>query len=261
VRAQALEALTLNERFELAPLMLKCFIRLGLITTEIKDGKRKSTGKLSKKGKLARDAYRAMKAMKTAELKRIVAGETARRHADLPGTNLEEAVAAARSAVDGAPTIGTYGNQAGRQQRAALTAQSIDQMARQWNRRDILKLTRNCEIGLEGDVLHVIEVDDELMIVRVWRGGMRTGLTCARRDYAFVVKIGEVTPDEPTNATRDTGILNDAAKLAAHAKTLARQARSLHVEDGCGDWRPFVAELGDIIENLVDVITRQGSSQ
>lgn len=71
-RARALETLTINPDFDLMPVMRRRFKQLGLIT---------AANVLTERGVMARDAFRAAKA---AELRRKVAGETARRHADLP---------------------------------------------------------------------------------------------------------------------------------------------------------------------------------
>ena len=61
-----------------------------------------------------------------------------------------------------------------------------------WNERDLLKLTQDCELGLRGETLHVVETEGPYMTAR-HEGGLlvRTG-----RDYAFASKIGEAAVDE-----------------------------------------------------------------
>lgn len=64
-------------------------------------------------------------------------------------------------------------------------------MPNQWNERDVLRLTRNCELGNQDDQLHVTAVDGPYMTVRGPDGRhTRTG-----RDYEFAVKIGEDEED------------------------------------------------------------------
>src|SRR5262252_4167750 len=61
-------------------------------------------------------------------------------------------------------------------------------MANQWNLKDIIQLTRDCELGRKGDTLHVISVSDVYMTVECSDGlWIHTG-----RDYTFAIKIGEM---------------------------------------------------------------------
>lgn len=77
-----------------------------------------------------------------------------------------------------------------------------------WNETDRIRLTRDCELGQEGNVLHVLSTDGPYMTVR--REGttskpMRTG-----RDYAFAVKVGEAPIDD---AVRLAAVMNVVDRL------------------------------------------------
>ncbi len=66
-------------------------------------------------------------------------------------------------------------------------------MPNQWNKRDLLQLTRDCELGQLGELIHVVKVSGPYMTVRRNVSGvlMHTG-----RDYAFATKIGEGAIDK-----------------------------------------------------------------
>lgn len=66
-------------------------------------------------------------------------------------------------------------------------------MPNKWNERDLLRLTRDCELGAQGALLHVAKTDGPYMTVRRHVDGvvMHTG-----RDYAFATKIGEGATDD-----------------------------------------------------------------
>lgn len=56
-----------------------------------------------------------------------------------------------------------------------------------WNERDLLRLTRDCELGQLGQTLHVVKTDGPYMTVR--RSDEQ--VLHVGRDYAFATKIGE----------------------------------------------------------------------
>lgn len=60
-------------------------------------------------------------------------------------------------------------------------------MTNKWNERDILHLTRDCELGKQGDQLHVVSTEGPYMTVR----HSDSRLSHTGRDYAFATKIGE----------------------------------------------------------------------
>lgn len=60
-------------------------------------------------------------------------------------------------------------------------------MSNKWNERDILQLTRDCELGQLGELRRVVSVDGPYMTVR----DQNDRLTHTGRDYAFATKIGE----------------------------------------------------------------------
>jgi hypothetical protein len=63
----------------------------------------------------------------------------------------------------------------------------------QWNLRDLLRLTRDCDLGLMGTLLHVVKTDGPYMTVRVLeRDSLFQHLG---RDYPHVVKVGEGAVD------------------------------------------------------------------
>ncbi len=66
-------------------------------------------------------------------------------------------------------------------------------MSNRWNVRDLLRLTRNCELGMLGDLLHVVKADGSYMTVRRPSDGV---LLHTGRDYVFAVKIGEGAVDD-----------------------------------------------------------------
>lgn len=66
-------------------------------------------------------------------------------------------------------------------------------MTIQWNLRDLLRLTRDCDLGLMGTLLHVVKTDGPYMTVRALE--RHSLLQHVGRDYAFAVKIGEGAVD------------------------------------------------------------------
>lgn len=62
-------------------------------------------------------------------------------------------------------------------------------MTIQWNLRDLLRLTRDCDLGLMGTLLHVVNTDGPYMTVRVLERGSL--LQHVGRDYPHAVKVGE----------------------------------------------------------------------
>lgn len=74
-------------------------------------------------------------------------------------------------------------------------------MPNQWNKRDLLRLTRDCELGKQGEQLHVVKVVGPYMTVRKPSGiSMHTG-----RDYEFAIKIGEGAIDAATSSFAQIG--------------------------------------------------------
>lgn len=95
-------------------------------------------------------------------------------------------------------------------------------MANRWNERDLLRLTRDCDLGLQGEQLHVVEVDGPYMTAR-HSGGLlvRTG-----RDYAYAAKIGEAAVD-----WRDKPPSGDVAVTSSRATTVSRDGIAKLVRD------------------------------
>ena len=80
-------------------------------------------------------------------------------------------------------------------------------MRKPWNAGDRLLLTRDCELGQKGEVMHVLHVDGAYMTVRLENSEsppLRTG-----RDYALAIRIGEAP-------------VHDAERAAAVADVVRR---------------------------------------
>lgn len=77
-------------------------------------------------------------------------------------------------------------------------------MTNHWSETERIRLLHDCELGQEGNVLHVLSTDGPYMTVR--REGT-SELIRTRRDYADGVKVGEAPVD-------------DAVRLAAVANVV-----------------------------------------
>jgi hypothetical protein len=66
-------------------------------------------------------------------------------------------------------------------------------MQKRWNEGDVIQLTKDCELGKDGDTYHVLVTSGSYMTARTLgapRRVVRTG-----RDYAFAIKIGTAPVD------------------------------------------------------------------
>jgi len=72
---------------------------------------------------------------------------------------------------------------------------------KQWDEHDRLRLTRDCELGKEGETLFVLAVDGPYMSARVESDPSRVVRT--GRDYAYATKIGEGIPPGAYELDRD----------------------------------------------------------
>lgn len=119
-------------------------------------------------------------------------------------------------------------------------------MPNQWNERDILRLTRDCELGPEGAMLLVVKTSGPYMSVcHAWNLQlMHTG-----RDYAFAVKIGQNAPqDMPT----DDGLLfgwagNELAVCEARLREVERRMRDVPTARHCAD------RVGEVCAKLEEI--------
>lgn len=85
-------------------------------------------------------------------------------------------------------------------------------MPNRWNQRDLLRLTRDCELGPQGSVLLVVRTEGPYMsVVRSTpptsaSGSEGDAILHASRDYEHAVKIGEGAldgRDKPSSGVRD----------------------------------------------------------
>lgn len=94
-------------------------------------------------------------------------------------------------------------------------------MSNQWNERDLLRLTRDCELGTRDALLHVVKTDGPYMTVHRHADGavMHTG-----RDYAFATKIGEGAIDDAPLLSEVNDVLVDCEarlrEVACHMRKI-----------------------------------------
>ena len=69
-------------------------------------------------------------------------------------------------------------------------------MTKRWNEGDIIRLTRDCELGKDGEIFHVLVTSGAYMTARTLDAARRTVRT--GRDYGYASKIGTapVDPDD-----------------------------------------------------------------
>lgn len=122
-------------------------------------------------------------------------------------------------------------------------------MPNKWNARDLLRLTHQCELGMLGDLLHVVKADGPYMTVRRHVDGavMHTG-----RDYAFATKVGEgVTDDEgDEDDVPPFGWVNDVlveceARLREAERRMRKVPTARHLADRLGEACARLEEIAD----------------
>jgi len=87
-------------------------------------------------------------------------------------------------------------------------------MSKKWNERDILRITRDCELGKEGSTLVVVRTDGPYMTARRYGFGDDGVFVHTGRDYEHAVKAGEIAVDLSDDAPPIDARLDNVAKLA-----------------------------------------------
>lgn len=128
-------------------------------------------------------------------------------------------------------------------------------MPNKWNERDLLRLTRDCELGSQGALLHVVKADGPYMTARRHADGalLHTG-----RDYAFATKIGEGASNDEEEDTDEVSLfswVNDVlvdceARLREAERRMRQAPTARHFADRLGE---TCARLEEIADEFADV--------
>jgi hypothetical protein len=118
-------------------------------------------------------------------------------------------------------------------------------MPNRWNKRDFLRLTRDCELGRSGDQLHVTSASGPYMTVRRPDGSLaHTG-----RDYAFATKIGEGAVDRADDADDGPFSRIGDALTACHARLCVVERRMRAIPTA----RRSAIRLAEVLDRLEEI--------
>jgi hypothetical protein len=119
-------------------------------------------------------------------------------------------------------------------------------MPNKWNERDLLRLTRDCELGAQGVLLHVVKADGPYMTARRHADGalLHTG-----RDYAFATKVGEGAIDD-NDGFRLFSWVNDVlveceGRLREAERRMRQVPTARHFADRLGETCARLEEIAD----------------
>ena len=123
-------------------------------------------------------------------------------------------------------------------------------MPNKWNERDLLRLTRDCELGPRDALLHVVKTVGPYMTARRHADGavMHTG-----RDYAFATKVGEGATDDADDAPLFSWVNDVLVECEGRLREAERRMRQVptarHLADPLGE---TCARLEEIAEEFAD---------